>query len=166
MISIKHSDVRYSMANSIWLSDAVRDWCASNYGRGCSVILEAFGIEGAPTVKDAPFIFIYSDGENETAGLIAQATFEVVVVAGVKSKAALGSLDEETIAPRSATDNGLKVRRGVADAEKLLGLALMAVDESACGAVVQSYSVTSEGMVEHPLHWARARVAFMDALTM
>jgi hypothetical protein len=64
----------------------------------------------------------------------------------------------------AATANGLTVLGGSANAEALLALAITAADN--VGAVLRSVRITSSGTIEHPLHWARARLSFYEPNTL
>jgi hypothetical protein len=160
-----HATIRRAIADLLAASTAIKNFCVSNYALGCAVQLEAFGFDGMPGQADAPFLFVYSDGENESAGEISEATFEVILVAGCISLAAEGALDEVIISTRSAAANGLTVRNGTANPEALLGLALAAIGPARVGAVFRKASVTSSSTVDHPLHWAKARISYYEPNT-
>ena len=159
-----HATIRRNIADKLTAATAIKNFCVAGWSLGCAVILEAFGIEGLPAADDAPFLFVYSDGENESGGETSDSTFEVVLLAGCLSVAAEGSLDETVVSTRTATANGLTVRGGSANAEALLALAITATDN--VGAVLRSVRITSSGTIEHPLHWARARLSFYEPNTL
>lgn len=159
-----HATIRRTIADKITAAAAVRDFCVERYAIGCQVLLEAFGIDGLPGVNDAPFVFVYSDGENEMAGETSEATFEVALLAGCLSVAPEGALDETVVSTRTAAANGLIVRGGSANAEALLCLAVTAANNP--GALLRSVAITSSGTIEHPLHWARARLSYYEPNTL
>lgn len=162
-----HATIRRNIVELLADSDSVLQHCTANHGKGCQVYLESFGIEGWPTEADAPYIIVYSDGDNDLAGHIEQATFEVVIQVGVLSKTAdAGGLDEEAVSTRTASSNGLVVRHGIAAAEELLELALIEISSGFVGSTIERVSRTSQGTTEHPLHWAQARIAFIDTLVL
>jgi len=162
---INHHTVMRNICNALTGSEAVRSWCVKVFGKGCHIQLDAYGAEGLPGEAEAPFIFVFSDGENESAGQIGEATFEAIVVAGVCSKVE-GGTDIQKITPRTEKANGLAVFGIAEKAEELLAIALGIVQRGNHGAVFRTAYISGSGTVDYSLQWSRARLSFYELQTL
>ena len=70
--------VRVAAARLIAADAAVAAYCAEQFGRALLVIVDRYGVDGIPGEKDAPYAWLYTDGENEHGNVDAE-TFEFVV---------------------------------------------------------------------------------------
>jgi hypothetical protein len=162
-VTAQHTVAR-NLANALAASTAICDWCVAQFALGCHVQLDAYGAAGLPGEAEAPFLFVYADGELEVGPAVAEATFELVLVAGVKSETE-GGQDITVVSARSASANGLTVV-GIADqAEALLNLALAAAAAGSFGAPYRAAVVSASGTLDYPLQWARARLSFFEPQT-
>lgn len=159
-----HHTIMLNACDKLVASTAIRDWCIAQFGKGCQIQLDAYGAAGLPGEAEAPFLFIYADGENEGAGAVAEETFEFILLAGIVSKTE-GGTDSTAVSARSATANGLTVN-GIADkAEYLRGLALAEIRANEVGAIYRSAVLSESGTLDYPLQWARARLSFYEPQT-
>lgn len=154
-----HETIKRNVATAIANSAEVLAYCQEHFGRGCKVMVNVYGAEGWPNEADAPFVFIYSDGENEI-GNVDEETFEfVIVVAGADNS------DSPTVVAeleRSETANGLVVR-GIADkVEGLRNLVETIVSDGCFGAVYNTATRTESDALDYPLEWAQLRVSFFE----
>ena len=160
-----HHTILRNIADALTASTAIRDWCVAHFGRGCHVQLDAYGAAGLPGQSEAPFILLYSDGENDGAGEVDEETFEAILIAGIVSKVE-GGTDTAAVSVRSATANGLTVC-GIADqAEALRELALEVIQDGNFGANYRKSVKTASGTLDYPLQWARARMSFYEYQTL
>lgn len=161
---LAHHTIMRNLANALAASTAIKTACVTAYGRGVLVQLNAYGVEGLPSVDDCPFLFIFADGENESGNEVAEATFEVIVTAGVAS-ATEGASDKSEVTARTTSANGLTVV-GIADkAEDLLIQALAVIAATQCGAVQRKVTISSSGTLDFPLQWSKARINFYEPQT-
>jgi hypothetical protein len=159
-----HHTIMRTVCDKLAASTAIRDWCVAQFSKGCQIQLDAFGAAGLPGVEDAPFLFVYADGENEAEGSVSEETFEFIIIAGVQSKTD-GGIDQTVVSARTAAANGLTVN-GIADlAETLRGLALTAIRATEVGAIYRSAVLSESGTLDYPLQWARARLSFFEPQT-
>ena len=116
--------VRVAAARLVAADETIAAYCAENFGRGLLVIVDRYGVDGLPGEKDAPYCWLYTDGDNELGNVDAD-TFEFVVEVGAVDDAIRPSYTEE--AARTAAANGL-VLGGIAEkVERLRELATVKV---------------------------------------
>lgn len=159
-----HHTILRNICDALTASTAIRDWCIAQYGRGCQVQLDAYGAQGLPTEDDAPYIFIWSDGDVDGGAEIDEETFEAVLVAAVLSPTS-GGADITVASARTASSNGLRVLGCAEKSEHLRGLALDAIKAAGVGAVYRKATLTESGTLDYPLQWARARMSFYEPKT-
>lgn len=158
-----HETVKRNVATAICGSSAVAELAARHFGRGLKVIVNAYGDHGFPGEDDAPFAFIYSDGENEI-GNVAEETFEfVIVVAGCDSA---DGLTVSEVTPRTDSANGLVVSGVMDKIEELRTTIEEIVRDGNFGAVFNTATRTEATLLDWPLEWAALRVSFYDPQTI
>ena len=156
MSATPHS-VRVAAARLIAADAAVAAYCAEQFGRGLLVIVDRYGVDGIPGEKDAPYAWLYTDGENEHGNVDAE-TFEFVVEVGAVDTALRPSYTEE--APRTTGANGL-VLGGIAEkVERLRELVLAAITRGHVGACFNTAARTENSMSGFPLEFAALRMNF------
>lgn len=158
-----HAQIKSNLARAICEDDAVRSFCVEHFGRGALVIVDWYGAQGVPGVKEAPFVFIYSADEND-AGFVDEETFAVhIVCAGVSSAAKPErSVDQQ----RTAEDNGLVVNGIAAEIEELRNLVESVINRGRLGAVARTFTRVESSTAEWPLEWAKLNVEFFEPETM
>ena len=162
---INHHKVMRNLCDALTASDAVRLFCVGNFAKGCHIQLNAYGAEGLPDETQAPFIFVFSDGENESAGEIGEASFEVTIVAAVCSQTE-GGTDIQAISERTKDANGLTVVGIAEKADELLTIALDVVKRGNHGAILRTATISGSGTLDYPLQWSRARLTFYESYTL
>ena len=75
---VTHASIKESVARAFAASEDVASFCVQNFGRPALVIVDWFGAEGAPSEREAPYIFLYSTGENTTCH-VDEETFEFYI---------------------------------------------------------------------------------------
>ncbi len=154
-----HETIKRNVATAIANSDDVLAFCQTNFGRGCKVLVNIYGAQGWPGEEDAPFVFIYSDGENEI-GNVDEETFEFAIVVGGADSS--DSPTVETTMERGESSNGLVVR-GIADkVEALRNIVEAIVKEGNFGAIYNTATRTESDALDYPLEWAQLRVSFYE----
>lgn len=149
--------VRVAAARLVAADEAIAAYCAQNFGRGLLVIVDRYGVDGIPGEKDAPYAWLYTDGENELGNVDAE-TFEFVVEVGAVDTALRPSYTEE--AARTASANGL-VLGGIAEkVERLRELVLAAITRGHVGACFNTAARTENSMSGFPLEFAALRMNF------
>jgi len=156
MSATPHS-VRVAAARLIAADAAVAAYCAEQFGRALLVIVDRYGVDGIPGEKDAPYAWLYTDGDNELGNVDAE-TFEFVVEVGAVDDALRPSYNEE--AARTASANGL-VLGGIAEkVEHLRELVLAAILRGHVGACFNTAARTENSMSGFPLEFAAVRLNF------
>ena len=156
-MNITPHSVRVAAARLIAADEGIAAYCAENFGRGLLVIVDRYGVDGLPGEKDAPYCWLYTDGENELGNVDAE-TFEFVVEVGAVDTALRPSYTEE--AARTASANGL-VLGGIAEkVERLRELVLAAITGGHVGACFNTASRYENSMSGFPLEFAALRMNF------
>lgn len=153
-----HESVKRAVAQAICDSSEVAELAVRHFGRGLKVIVNAYGDNGFPGEEDAPYAFIYSDGENEI-GNVADETFEFVIVIGGCDE---GGLTVSEVSARTDTENGLVVSGIMDKIEQLRAAVEDIVRGGRFGAVFNTASRTESEMLDWPLEWASLRCSFYD----
>lgn len=162
-MSITPHTVRVAAARLIAADASIAAYCAQNFGRGLLVIVDRYGVDGIPGEKDAPYAWLYTDGENELGNVGAE-TFEFVVEVGAVENALRPSYTEE--AARTASANGL-VLGGIAEkVERLRELVLAAITRGHVGACFNTAARTENSMSGFPLEFAAIRMNFIYPETL
>lgn len=158
-----HAQIKSNLARAICEDDAVRDFCVEKFGRGALVIVDWYGAQGVPGVKEAPFVFIYSADEND-AGFVDEETFTVHVVCGGVSGS--DKPERSVHESRTATTNGIVVNGISAEMEELRNLVEAVVVRGGLGAVARTFTRVESSTAEWPLEWAKLNVEFFEPSTM
>ena len=149
--------VRVNAARLVAADETIAAYCAENFGRGLLVIVDRYGVDGIPGEKDAPYAWLYTDGENDLGNVDAE-TFEFVVEVGAVDNSLRPSYTEE--AARTAGANGL-VLGGIAEkVERLRELVLAAITRGHVGACFNTASRSENSMSGFPLEFAALRMNF------
>lgn len=158
-----HSQIKLNIARAIRDDDEVRSWCISHFGRGALVIVDWFGSQGAPGVRESPFVFVYSAAEND-AGMVDEETFDVHVVVGGQSSASTPARREETA--RTSDANGLVVNGIAAELEELRNIVERVILGADVGAVPRTFTRVESSTSEWPLEWAKLNVSYFEPETL
>ena len=160
---ISHEQIKLSVALAVANSQEIAAYCRENFGETLNVIVNRYGQDGFPGESDAPFCYIYSDGENEM-GDVDEESFEFVIIVG-------GVDDGESPRRRTvieATDetSGLVVC-GIADKiETVRGMIEEIVRKSVHGAIFRTCARTESNLCDYPLEWAKLRVNYSEPETL
>jgi len=155
--------VRVAAARLVAANEAIAAYCAENFGRGLQVIVDRYGLEGAPGEDDAPYAWIYTDGENELGNVDAN-TFEFVVEVGAVNPAIRPSHTVE--AQRTGTANGLVLGGIAAKVEALRELVFRAIAGGHVGAMFNTASRIEDSVSGFPLEFAALRMNFIFPETL
>ena len=115
-MTISHEQIKLNVAQAIAEDADIRAYCVENFGRPLQVIVNRYGAEGFPGEAEAPFAFLYSDGENEL-GAVDEETFDFCIVVGAVD--ASDSPTKNAVMVRSDSSSGLVVC-GIADKVALI----------------------------------------------
>ena len=155
--------VRVAAARLVARNEAIAAYCAQNFGRCLQVIVDRYGLDGAPGEADAPYAWIYTDGENEL-GNVDSESFEFVVEVGAVNPALRPSYTVEV--ERTSGANGL-VLGGIAEkVETLRELVFRAIAGGAVGACFNTASRTEDSVTGFPLEHAALRMNFTYPATL
>jgi hypothetical protein len=150
-------------ARLVAANEAIAVYCAENFGRGLQVIVDRYGLEGVPGENDAPYAWIYTDGENELGNVDAE-SFEFVVEVGAVNPAIRPSYTVER--ERAAAANGLVLGGIAAKVEELRELVFAAIAGGAVGACFNTASRTEDSVSGFPLEYAALRMNFTYPATL
>lgn len=160
-----HGETINALARLICASENVRAACVGSFGRGLLVIRDAFGANGLPGVKEAPFCFLYR-GEDTDIGQSEEDTFTVFTVVGVDASTADGTAPAETQIPRTATANGLVSSGCIDAAESLRDTIISELRSASVGMPLLRITLNEYSVADYPLQCARAVLHFAAPLTM
>lgn len=153
-----HAQIKINAADAIAQSEDVRAFCVEHFGRGALVIVDWYGAEGAPGVKESPYVFLYSSGESET-GHVDEETFEFSIeIGGVASR----HPSREAQGVRTESANGLVVNGCAALLEELRGIIVDILKSGAFGASLRSVAFDESSTVGFPLEWCAIRCTFFE----
>lgn len=158
-----HSQIKLNLAQAIADDEAVVAYCVEKFGRAPLVIVDWFGAQGAPGVKEAPFVFVYSAAENE-AGFVSEETFSVHVVVG--GSAGDRSPSKSFVRRRTNTSAGIVVNGVAAELEHLRGLVEAVVLSGGVGAVARTVTREESSTADWPLEWAELNIDFFEPETI
>ena len=160
---IGHEYIKQQVAFAIANSAETKDFCIREFGRGLQVIVNAYGAKGWPGEEESPFVFLFSDGENES-GNVDEETFEIVCVVGAAS--ATDGTDCVTEAVRTDEQNGLVINGMAEKIEVLRGIVEDIVRAGDFGAVFDTATRTESSVLDWPLEWAMLRLSFYEPETL
>lgn len=156
-MSVTPHSVRVAAARLIAADNAIAAYCKTNWGRGLQVIVDRYGVDGLPGENDAPYAWLYTDGENELGNVDAN-TFEFVIEIGAVDKGLRPSYTVDSI--RSADANGLVLGGIAAQVETLRDMVLAAVMRGHVGACFNTASRAENSVSGFPLEYAALRMNF------
>lgn len=155
-----HRQILNNVATAIAESEAVRDFCVTNFGRGLAVHVGAYAA-AVPGEKEAPFCWITPEEENEATKEDDLFTMRVVIGGLVK-----GSGGEKVITnvvtERTDTANGLTLNGGNAIVEELRDIILVIVRNANAGAIVNRIRREENDISHFPLEWALFHVEYLE----
>ena len=156
-MSITPHSVRVAAARLVAASEAIALYCRENFGRALLVCVDRYGVDGVPGEADAPYAWLYTDGENELGNVSAE-SFEFVVEVGAVDDSLRPSYNQE--AARTASANGL-VLGGIAEkVERLRELVLDAITSGHVGACFNTAARSENSMSGFPLEYAALRLNY------
>ena len=158
-----HETVKLNVATEIADSAEIRAYCVQHLGGVPKVLVNRYGEEGFPGEDEAPYIFIYSDGENQ-AGDVDEETFEFCIVVGAVDPSE--SPSRAVVRVQSDDQSGLVVE-GIADIvehvrEQILGI----LRKSNHGAIFRSVTKKESSLNDYPLEWAEMRCSYYEPNTL
>lgn len=155
-----HRTIMNNAATAVCNSDAVRDYCVQNFGRGLAVHVGAYA-QAVPGEKDAPFLWIMPEDENEA--IKEDDLFSVRFVVGGLVKGNSGEkVIENVVAARTASANGLTLNGGNAIVEGLRDLVMAKVRNAQAGAIVNRIRREENDISHFPLEWAVFYVEYLE----
>ena len=152
---VTHASIKESVARAFASSKDVASFCVQNFGQPALVIVDWFGAEGAPSEREAPYIFLYSTGENMT-GHVDEETFEFYIEIGAVASAR----------PVRTSQNGLVVNGCAAIMEELRAILVGILKDGAFGASLRSVTFAESSTMSYPLEWSSIRCEFFEPETI
>lgn len=154
-----------AMATAISASTAIRDFCVTNFGRGCLVQVDDKAED--PVMSDeAPWIVLLVAPPGELGGEASDSRMSLVLTAGVCA-------GDQNAPPASSTErtaaaNGLKILGIGEKAEELMRLAVGICKACNLGVAirVRDVSPSVDGSSFFPLQTAQARLIVSEAQNM
>lgn len=148
------------VATAIADSEAVRDYCVDNFGRGLAVHVGAYAA-AVPCEKEAPFCWITPQDENEATK--EDDLFTVRIVIGGLVKGPSGEkVITNVVTERTDTTNGLTLNGGNAIVEDLRDIIMVLVRNANAGAIVNRIRREENDIAHFPLEWATMYVEYME----
>lgn len=155
-----HRSIMVKMGEAVRDATAVLNSAITISGKGLAVHVGAYP-DGIPDVKDAPFLWLYASGENES-----EKADETFTVHGVVGACIVGTNGERVIkdveTARTSMSNGLTVNGANAKVEELRDLCIAAIRAARCGAIVSRISRWENDISHFPLEWAEFEFDFME----
>lgn len=155
-----HRQIMNNIATAIAESEAVRDFCIENFGRGLAVHVGAYAA-AVPGEKEAPFCWITPQDENEATKDDDLFTVRIVIGGLVKGPSGEKVITNVVI-ERTETDNGLTLNGGNAIVEDLRDLILVLVRNAKAGAIVNRIRREENDIAHFPLEWATMYVEYLE----
>lgn len=155
-----HRQIMNSIATAIAESEAVRDFCIENFGRGLAVHVGAYAA-AVPGEREAPFCWITPQDENEATKDDDLFTVRIVIGGLVKGPSGEKVITNVVI-ERTETDNGLTLNGGNAIVEDLRDLILVLVRNAKAGAIVNRIRREENDIAHFPLEWATFYVEYLE----
>lgn len=160
---VAHETLKLNLANAIAADPEITALAIQHFGRGLDIIVNRYGAQGIPGEKEAPFCFIYSDGENEL-GDVGDRTFEIVVVVGGVDKSVTPSVTR--IAERTSEASGVVVYGIQQVLEEIREKIMKLAEKSLNGALFNTATETENSVLDYPLEWAKARLNYYEPETL
>lgn len=160
---IAHETLKLNLANAIAADPEITALAVENFGRGLDVIVNRYGAQGFPGEKQAPFCFIYSDGENEL-GDVGERTFEIVVVVGGVDRSATPRVHR--VAERTDEASGVVVYGIQAVLEEIREKVMKLAEKSVHGAIFNTATESENSLLDYPLEWSKARLNYYEPETL
>lgn len=158
-----HAQIKADFATAIADSEEVRDYCVEHFGKPPLVIVDWFGANGSPGVKEAPFVFVYSADENEI-GFVDEETFNVHVVVGGCDDGT--GPTREVRRDRTDEKSGLVVNGIASVLEGLRNIVESIAESGAAGAVPRTMTRVESSTADYPLEWAKLNIDFYEPQTL
>lgn len=155
-----HRQIMNNIATAIAESEAVRDFCIENFGRGLAVHVGAYAA-AVPGEREAPFCWITPQDENEATKDDDLFTVRIVIGGLVKGPSGEKVITNVVI-ERTETDNGLTLNGGNAIVEDLRDLILVLVRNAKAGAIVNRIRREENDIAHFPLEWATFYVEYLE----
>ena len=157
---ISHRQIMNNAATAVCNSEAVRDYCIQNFGRGLAVHVGAYAA-AVPGEKQSPFLWITAEDENEA--IKDDDLFSVrFVVAGLVKGENGEKVIENVVTPRTAIANGLTLNGGNAVVEDLRDIIMRIVRNAHAGAIVNRIRREENDISHFPLEWAVFYVEYLE----
>lgn len=149
---IAHHQILKNLAEAVAGSAAVLEYCKNNFGRGLAVKVGAYA-DQIPDADEAPFLWIFSEGQNTS--IAKDEHFVATFIVGACPKSPSDERVVQTrIAERTDDANGLVVSGGGAQVEDLRDLILGIVRAAKPGARVANFTRSENNLSHQPLEWA------------
>lgn len=149
-----------NVATAIAESEAVREFCIENFGRGLAVHVGAYAA-AVPGEREAPFCWITPQEENEATK--EDDVFTVRIVIGGLVKGPSGEkVITNVVIERTDEANGLTLNGGNAIVEELRDIILVIVRNAKAGAIVNRIRREENDIAHFPLEWATFYVEYLE----
>jgi hypothetical protein len=149
------------MGEGVRDSEAVRQFCVDNFGRGLAVHICAYAA-AIPGEGDAPFLWLYPEPIDDELKN-ADKTFAVHCIVGCCVKGESGEKKiVETVTERTATANGLTISGAGDTVDALRELCIAAIRAKQCGAIQTRIAQTEADISHLPLEWAEFLFEFTE----
>jgi hypothetical protein len=158
-----HEEIKLAVATALARNEQIKNFSLENFGATPLVVVNRYGAEGFPGEDEAPFIFIYSDGENES-GDVDEETFDFCIVFGAVDPSRTPRT--KVLIPRSADASGLVVSGMAEEVERVREMIFQVAAQSIHGAIFRSATRTESNMSDYPLEWAKLRVSYAEPDTL
>ena len=155
-----HRQIMNNVATAIAESEAVREFCIENFGRGLAVHVGAYAA-AVPGEREAPFCWITPQEENEATK--EDDVFTVRIVIGGLVKGPSGEkVITNVVIERTDEANGLTLNGGNAIVEELRDIILVIVRNAKAGAIVNRIRREENDIAHFPLEWATFYVEYLE----
>ena len=155
-----HRQIMTDAATAVRDSETVRAYAVQHFGRGLEINVGAYP-QGIPGEADAPFLWLYAEGENEEVA--ADETFTVRAVVGALVQGPYGEKKiKSVVTERTATANGLVVNGGNKLVEDFRDIIMGVVREAKAGAIVSKMRRTENDLSHFPLEWAEFEIDYFE----
>ena len=149
-----------NVATAIAESEAVREFCIENFGRGLAVHVGAYAA-AVPGERETPFCWITPQEENEATK--EDDVFTVRIVIGGLVKGPSGEkVITNVVIERTDEANGLTLNGGNAIVEELRDIILVIVRNAKAGAIVNRIRREENDIAHFPLEWATFYVEYLE----
>lgn len=155
-----HRQIMNNVATAIAESEAVREFCVENFGRGLAVHVGAYAA-AVPGEREAPFCWITPQEENEATKEDDLFTVRIVIGGLVKGPSGEKVITNVVI-ERTDEENGLTLNGGNAIVEELRDIILVIVRNAKAGAIVNRIRREENDIAHFPLEWATFYVEYLE----